>query len=249
MKSKFSRLLTTSILVISTLTFSGCADAEAPKDTINATDRAAIEQIIQSYLMENPEIIRDAMIALEEKEDRAMLASYNDALKHDDRDPAYGPKDAKVTIVEFFDYNCGYCKTSTEWVKSVLKTYPKDVRIVFKELPILEGRTKTSRNASLAALAAHRQGKYKEMHFALMSERGLSTEKIENLAVESGIDIDTLREDIKDPKLAKHIEDTIGLAQKIPPLTGTPFFVINDAFMAGADTNALQSMLEKALKS
>jgi len=243
MKSKFLTLI-----AVSTLTFVGCAEAGSTDAHVNTADRAQIESIVKSYLLQNPEIIRDAMIELEKKEDRAMLASFDKELKRDGRDVSYGPKDAKVTIVEFFDYNCGYCKNTTDWVMDTLKAHPNDVRVVFKELPILDGRTKTSRNASLAALAAGRQGKYKEMHIALMNSRGLSVEKIENLAVEQGINVDTLRKDMKDPKLAKQIEDAIILAQNIPPLTGTPFFVINDSYIAGADTDALQEKLESALK-
>lgn len=238
----------TSLIALSTLTFASCAEAGPADAHVNTANRAEIESVIKSYLLENPEIIREAMIELEKKEDRAMLAAFEDELKHDKRDISYGPKDAKVTIVEFFDYNCGYCKRSTEWVKTILEVYPDDVRVVFKELPILDGRTKTSRSAALAALAAGRQGKYKEMHFALMNERGLSTEKIETLAAANGINVEQLRKDIKDPKLAKQIDDTIALAQQLPPLTGTPFFVINDAYIAGADTDALDNMLENALK-
>lgn len=238
----------TMTVALATLTFASCAEAGSADAQLNTPNRAEIESVIKSYLLENPEIIRDAMIELEKKEDRAMLAAFNDALKHDKRDASYGPKDAKVTIVEFFDYNCGYCKKSTEWIKTILEVYPNDVRVVFKELPILDGRTKTSRSAAIAALAAGRQGKYKEMHFALMNERGLSTEKIETLAAANGIDVETLRKDIKDPKLAKQIDDTIELAQNLPPLTGTPFFVINDAYIAGADTDALDRLLKEALE-
>ena len=86
------------------------------------------------------------------------------------------------------------------------------------------------------------------MHFALMNERGLSTEKIETLAAANGIEVEKLRKDIKDPELAKHVDDTIALAQKIPPLTGTPFFVINDAYIAGADKDALDELLKNALE-
>lgn len=241
------KLFLATTTALSLFALSACAEANTSKSAVNTTDRAQIESIIKSYLLENPEIIRDAMIALEEKQDRELIAAFQEELTGDSRDVSYGPADAKVTIVEFFDYNCSYCKRSTEWVRQTLEAHPNDVRVIFKELPILEGRTKTSRNAALAALAAGRQGQYKDMHFALMRESGLSEAKIEQLAQEIGLDVKKLRADMKDPKLAKQIEDTILLAQNLPPLTGTPFFVINDKYLAGANSDALQKLLDDAL--
>jgi len=239
------KLFFTTALALTLTAFAGCAEA----GTISSTDKADIENIVRSYLLENPEIIREALLELEKKQDRALLAEVEDDLKNDNRDITYGPANAKVTIVEFFDYNCGYCKRSTDWLKTVMETHPNDVRVVFKELPILDGKTKTSRSAAKAALAAGRQGKYKEMHFALMAERSLSSERIDALAKQNGVNVEKMREDMQDSKLEKHLEDTLLLASRIPPLTGTPFFVINDAYMPGANTQALQQLLEDALKS
>ena len=210
--------------------------------------KADVEQIIQDYLMANPEILREALVELEKKEDRAALASVSDALFKDPRDVSIGPKDAKVTVVEFFDYNCGFCKTSSDWLKGVMEKHPKDVRIVFKELPILDGRTKTSRNAAKAALAAARQGKYTTIHFSLMAERSLTEDRVFQIAEKAGLDIEKLKKDMKDPELDRQLQDGLLLANRIPSLTGTPFFVINDDFIAGADAKALDAMLEKALK-
>ena len=126
--------------------------------------------------------------------------------------------------------------------------HPKDVRIVFKELPILDGRTKTSRNAAKAALAAARQGKYTTIHFSLMAERSLTEDRVFQIAEKAGLDIEKLKKDMKDPELDRQLQDGLLLANRIPSLTGTPFFVINDDFIAGADAKALDAMLEKALK-
>ncbi|WP_409433798.1 DsbA family protein [Litorimonas sp. RW-G-Af-16] len=240
-----TKLLLSSAIIFGMLGVSSCAEAGPGPDM----KKADVERIIQEYLMENPEIIREALIELDKKEDRAALAAVSDALKNDPRDVSIGPKDAKVTIVEFFDYNCGYCKRSTEWVKEVMESYPNDVRIVFKELPILDGRTKTSRNAALAALSAARQGKYTTMHFSLMNERSLTIDRVRKLAEETGLDMRKFDADMKDVALAKQIEDTLLLANRIPSLTGTPFFVINDEFVSGADTNKLQNLLDEALES
>lgn len=232
-------------IALALVAVSGCAQAESKGRDMKRGD---VEKIIKEYLMENPEILREALIELDKKEDRAALAAVSDALFKDPRDVSIGPKDAKVTVVEFFDYNCGFCKQSSDWLKGVMDKYPDDVRIVFKELPILDGRTKTSRNAAKAALAAGRQGKYSTMHFSLMNERSLTKESVLQIAEKAGLDMDKLKKDMEDPEMDRQLEDGLLLANRIPSLTGTPFFVINDDFIAGADTNKLDKMLEDALK-
>ena len=232
-------------IALALVAVSGCAQAESKGRDMK---RADVESIIKEYLMENPEILREALIELDKKEDRAALAAVSDALFKDPRDVSIGPKDAKVTVVEFFDYNCGFCKQSSDWLKGVMEKHPNDVRIVFKELPILDGRTKTSRNAAKAALAAGRQGKYSTMHFSLMNERSLKEDRIFALAEKAGLDMDKLKKDMEDKELDRQLEDGLLLANRIPSLTGTPFFVINDDFIAGADPIKLDKMLEDALK-
>ena len=232
-------------IALALVAISGCAQAESKGRDMK---RADVENIIKEYLMENPEILREALIELDKKEDRAAIAAVSDALFKDPRDVSIGPKDAKVTVVEFFDYNCGFCKNSSDWLKGVMDKYPKDVRVVFKELPILDGRTKTSRNAAKAALAAGRQGKYSTMHFSLMNERSLTEERVFAIAEKAGLDMEKLKKDMKDPEMDRQLEDGLLLANRIPSLTGTPFFVINDDFIAGADRNRLDEMLENALK-
>lgn len=235
---------TAMLMVISMSAISGCAEASESKSTPNT---AEIEKIVKAYLLENPEIIRDALIQLEEKEKRASIQNVAQELRHDKRDYSIGSKNAKVTIVEFFDYNCTYCKRSTDWVQSVMAKYPKDVRVVFKELPILDRRTHTSRNAAKAAIAANMQGKYSEMHFALMDGTDLSDKFINATAKRIGLNMTKFAADLEKDTLDEQLEDGLYLASRIPGLTGTPFFVINDEFMASGDKEALQAMLDKAL--
>jgi len=220
---------------------SGCAEA-------GPADKAEVEKIVKEYILENPEIIREALVLLQEKEDRQSIMVVANELRDDTRDFSVGPKDAKVTLVEFFDYNCTYCKKSTDWLQNVIKKHPKDVRVVFKELPILEGRTKTSRNAAKAAMAAQRQGKYMEMHLALMNGKLLTDEFIRKSAKNIGLDMAKFEADLKDKKLDAQLESSLFLANRIPGLTGTPFFVINEQFLASGNTLKLQEMLEDELK-
>ena len=241
----------TSTVAIGLMTAS-CAEA-GPTTTMSKTE---IETLVKNYLLENPEVIRDAIIKLQEKEvvqeqelQRESIASAKDALENDPRDASIGPDDAKVTIVEFFDYNCGYCKRATPWVEETVEKYGNDVRVVFKELPILDDRTKTSRLASRAALAADKQGKYAEMHFALMNQKRLSGDIIRETAEEIGLDMRRYDADLADPTIDQHINDTLQLANRLPALTGTPFFVVGDEYVSGADTARLEILVKAALKS
>lgn len=238
-----------SVAIVALLSAASCAQA-APSDL----DRAEIEEIVRAYILENPEIIREAMVELQRKQAREAeqrtrdaLEQYSDQLLRDPRDFAIGPRDAKVQIVEFFDYNCGFCKRSTGWVQNILNEHPDDVRFVFKELPVLTGREGTSYTAARAALASARQGKYKRMHFALMDERALTKERILQVAKAQGLNVEQLERDMDDPAILRQIEDAHDLSANIPALTGTPFFVINDAYVSGASVEQLNAAVDEAL--
>ena len=238
------RHLKSTFLAASLIAISACAQA-GPASSL---ERAEIETIIGEYLLENPEVIREALLELDKRADREAIASLSDALFNDPRDVSIGPKDAKATIVEFFDYNCGYCKLTSGWIKEAMEKHPKDVRVVFKELPVLENRTKTSRNAARAALAAARQGKYAALHFALMDERGLSEKRVMEIAEKQGLDITKLKADMKEKSIEDMIDNAFDVAGKIPSLTGTPFFVINDDFVPGGNVDKLDEMLKAKLE-
>ncbi|MEP3655054.1 MAG: DsbA family protein [Litorimonas sp.] len=242
--------LMTSIAAIGMMTAS-CAEA-GPTTNMSKSE---IETLVKEYILENPEIIRDAIIKLQEKEvlkeqelNKESIVSAKDALENDPRDASVGSEDAKVTIVEFFDYNCGYCKRATPWVEEAVEKYGNDVRIVFKELPILDDRTKTSRIAARAALAADKQGKYKEMHFALMDQKRLSGDIVRETAEKIGLDMNRYEADMADPTIDQHINDTLQLANRLPALTGTPFFIVGDEYVSGADTDRLEMLVDAALK-
>ena len=173
---KFAALL----MMTASLGLSGCAEAGSAGNL----NKDEVREIVREYLLENPEIIREALIELQKKEDLASINAVRDQILHDPRDVTIGPDDAKVTIVEFFDYNCSFCKRSTDWLVKAVEEHPDDIRVIFKEMPLLDGRTKTSRNAARAALAANEQDKYFKMHVALMAERSLTEERILKIADE-----------------------------------------------------------------
>jgi len=226
------------------LPLASCADAQQRSTPAN---KGEIETIVKEYLLENPEIIREALIILREKEERQSILAVKNELRNDKRDYSVGPKNAKVIVIEFYDYNCAFCKQSTDWVQRIVKKYPDDVRVVFKELPILDRRTGTSRNAAKAALAAGRQGKFTEMHFVLMDGTALSEKFINSEAVKLGLDMKKFKKDMASDALDEQLEDAMILANQIPGLTGTPFFIINEKFLASGDAVKLQAMLNEAL--
>jgi protein-disulfide isomerase len=202
---------------VSILGIAACAPAGAAD-----MSKAAVEEIVRAYLLENPEIIREALVALEQKAVEAerqesvdAIADLGDQIFRDPRDYSVGPSDAKVQRVEFFDYNCGFCKRSTDWLEQTMAKYPDDVRVVFKELPVLTGRDGTSYMAARAALAAARQGQYRKMHFALMGERSLTEARIKQVAKNLGLDVEQLERDMKDAAIDRQIEDNLSIGQRL----------------------------------
>lgn len=236
---------------VSILGLAACAQA-GPGDV----SKAEVEEIIRAYLLENPEIIREALVELEKKsaqeevqESIDAIADLSDQIFRDPRDYSIGPKDAKIQLVEFFDYNCGFCKRSTDWMEETIAKYPDDVRVVFKELPVLTGAEGTSHTAARAALASARQGKYKKMHFALMGERSINEARILEIGKNLGLNVEQLERDMADPAIARQIQDNLSISERIPALTGTPFFILNDEFVSGANLPKLDSLMAAALES
>ncbi|MGB6231251.1 MAG: DsbA family protein [Litorimonas sp.] len=243
------KLMLRALVATSILSLAACAQA-GPSDV----SKAEVEEIVRAYLLENPEVIRDAMIELERRDaeaeverSRELIADLSDQLFKDPRDFSIGPRDAKVQLVEFFDYNCGFCKRSTGFMENLIEEYPDDVRVVFKEVPVLTGPEGTSHLAARAALAAARQGKYRTLHFALMEQRSLTEDRIFEVAEENGIDVEQLRTDMEDAQIKRQISDNIELGQSIPAFTGTPFFVVNDQYVSGANLVKLDEILQAEL--
>ena len=215
--------------------------------------REDIEQIVRDYIMDNPEIMEEALIELQrrarQREEQTLteqVAASAEALFEDGRDPVVGPADAQVTIVEFFDYKCSYCRMSNDWVRDALDEHEGQVRFIFKEFPVLGPE---SSEAALAALAVWEDQRphYLDFHNALMTASGpLPGSRVDTIAAELGIDVDAMRETMEDDALRAHIQDVRALAQEIG-VTGTPFFVVNDQVIPGADVEGLERALNEEL--
>jgi protein-disulfide isomerase len=215
-------------------------------------DREAIEKIIRDYLMKNPEVIIEAVQQLEKRQQDAraqaaqqVIAQRKAELISDPGTPVGGNPDGDVTIVEFFDYHCGFCKRAHPTMQSVLKADPK-IRVAYKQMPIL---TPNSRVAAAGALAAAKQGKYKEMHDALMEARGeLTKDRVLKIAADLKLDAGKLEKDMAAPDINQQIDRSLELARALG-IDGTPAFVIGNKVIPGAvDAGVLRAAVADARK-
>jgi protein-disulfide isomerase len=213
-------------------------------------DKAELGKSIREYLIANPEVLVEAMQELERKQDsqrdtvaQKAILENRAGLLNDPETPVIGNPSGDVTVVEFSDYQCPYCKRAHTTVEAVLKADNK-VRVVFKDLPILG---EPSRIASLAALAARNQDKYRALHNALLEYNGkLDRDRIMEIAKSVGLDVEKLQKDMEDPKLVKIIERNMALASALG-VRGTPAFVIGNQFVPGAvDADTLKRLIAEA---
>lgn len=197
--------------------------------------------VVRDYLIHDPTVLKDALDALAERQQQARRVE----IQHDARDASFGPADAPITMVEFFDYRCPYCHAAMSWVFDTMATR-RDVRVVFKEFPILGPE---SREASRAAIASMKQGRYREFHQALMAWRGeLPSAQIDSIARQVGIDVPRMRRDMNDPAIDQLLDKTHGLAVD-SNITGTPTFMINGEMVSsGFNRAALEQRLAEATR-
>ncbi|MEI8395483.1 MAG: DsbA family protein [Rhodospirillaceae bacterium] len=209
--------------------------AEAP--ALNEVQKAAVENLVHDYLVKNPEVLVEAMGVLRERQAQAETADRRKGLKenraallNDPDAPIAGNPDGDVTMIEFFDYGCPYCKSVEKDLETLLKTDGK-IKLVLKELPVLGP---ASEMASKAALAARAQGKYLQFHNILMTTRGQFTEEsLMRLARSVGLDTDRLKVDMAGAAVEAALKANHGLAKSLS-INGTPAFVVGDEVYPGA---------------
>lgn len=216
--------------------------------------QSEMQDVVRSYIMENPEIIADAIDELrrrhaqaEEDQTRQQIAKRQDDIFNDPASVATREAGDVVNVAEFFDYNCGYCRQSHGDTK---KLQAKDgVRFVFKEFPILGPGSVEAAKAAIASIAQGHD-KYIAYHDALMTYPGHVDAKVAlDVAREVGLDVDRLKQDMKDPKVQETIDRNMALAQSIG-VSGTPSFVIGDELVPGAaGYSHLESIVDKKSES
>ena len=208
------------------------------------------ERRVHDYLMARPDVIMQSVNQLDarqrakdETEVQAIVKSRTDEIFRDAATPVSGNPDGDVTLVEFFDYNCPYCRQVAPVMTKAEET-DSQLRIAYKEFPIL-GPNSTF--AAKAALAANKQGKYVAFHRALYQVRGaVDPGKVKEVAMAIGLDMDRLNADMADPAVQAAIAKNFALAEALR-INGTPGFVMGDQILRGAtDLETLQGMIRTA---
>ena len=239
------------LIVLAALVLSPFA---AAAQSLSDAERNEVRQIIREYLLENPEVIEEAVIELQFRREqerteanRAAIASLAPQLYDDPRDFKVGPEDAPVRIVEFFDYNCPYCRASTPWVKDLLDRYDGQVRFIFKEAPIFADSKESSAIAAQAAIASIPSDIYLDLHFTMMDASGtLPVSQVRTLAEDSGLNWRRAQSVMESPETAQQLADGLDLLAAIGA-SGTPAFVVNGELVPGADFERLDQLVETAL--
>jgi protein-disulfide isomerase len=225
---------------------STAAQLTAGGGTFTEDQKTAIQDMIREYLISHPEIVIEMQSALEQKmakeeaeKTKGLVAEHGkDIYRHPNAAVAGNP-DGDITVVEFFDYNCGYCKRGFSGVQKLIES-DKNVRVVFKELPIIRDE---SEPVSRIALAARLQGRYWDMHRALITIKGIVNEsEAFKVAEKLGLDIAKLKTDMNSPEVIAELERVKELAQKLG-INGTPHFLVGDRAIGGAPEN-LYEVLE-----
>jgi protein-disulfide isomerase len=235
--------------LLTTLLALGLA-APALAQGFTAEQRAEVLSILREALRTDPSILRDALAGLEEAEQRdrtearrAAIAANGEALFRDAADPVKGNPRGDVTLVEFFDARCGYCKQLHPTMEALIRR-DANVRVVMKDLPILGPNSVL---AARALLAAQRQGRYGPLYDALLTLRTEPTEPVLRQQAERvGLDWTRLRREMDDPAIERRIQGNIRLAQSLG-IEGTPALVIGETLVPGAvDLPALERLVAEA---
>lgn len=207
------------------------------EDAFSDAEEEAVKRLVREYILDNPDIIREAIRVLRQREQQAQadrqeqaVAANRDALHDPGLLPVLGNPDGDVTVVEFFDYNCPYCRGIAKEVIEVVKA-DGNVRLILKELPILR---ESSRMAARAALAAAHQGAYEDFHTRLMTEVSeIDRDNIMALAERMDLDVADLKSEMEARATTAAIQKTYRLAKALE-IEGTPAFVVGDRLVPGA---------------
>ena len=197
----------------------------------------ALEQAIHDYILAHPEVIAESLQKFQQQQEDAQKQAHAQAVKDlkpqlvsNSASPVLGNPAGDITVVEFLDYRCPYCKAMHQSIADMIAA-DGNVRVVVKEFPILGDDLIF---AARAALAAGKQGKYAEMHTALMTFKGkLSAHDVENIAVGLALDVAKLKEDMQAPEVNQELQQNYSLAESLG-INGTPAFIIGETLIPGA---------------
>jgi protein-disulfide isomerase len=220
-----------------------------------SVDRKEVEKIVREYILQNPQIIGDALTELQNRSEAAeaeartaVVAAETDALLRSDDDVILGNPDGDVTLVEFFDFNCGYCKRAAPDVKALVAE-DSGLRVVLKDFPILGSGSVEAAKVALSVKRLEGESAAQEFHARLIGVQGqINAGRALALAEEMGMDRKRIEEEMRSEEIAAIISSNLSLAQRLG-LTGTPSFIVGDQVIMGAvGKEPLQNAIEKSRK-
>ena len=232
------RAASSAALALATVWALGAAPASA--QTFNDAQKGAVEQILRDYLLKNPEVIQEAIAELEKRRDEAQKAAQATALREESatlykspRGNIVGNPAGDVTLVEFFDYNCGYCKRALADLTAMTKADPK-LRVVLKDFPVLGPDSVASAKVAVAVKQQISGDRLFDYHQRLLNTRGtVNGERAMAVAREMSLDMTRLQKDMDNPEVRATLAENAALGEKLN-LTGTPAYVIGDEVISGA---------------
>ncbi|PTY37681.1 hypothetical protein BGP77_14445 [Saccharospirillum sp. MSK14-1] len=240
------RLRLTLLSFVPAILLSGFAAAESPT-------QAEIEQMLHDYLMAHPEVIQQSLDRYEQQQaaarqaaEQERLMALTDQLEASDNDPVIGNPNGSVTLVEFYDYNCGYCKRADSTVQALIDANP-DLRVVYKEFPILAETSLTAAQASLALHSLY-PAQFEDFHRNLLGRRSLPSHDAVWDAIDDmdGVDVDAVREESQADWIQQTLAENRQLARALG-ISGTPTFVVGGQLLKGAYPQAtIQAAIDDA---
>jgi protein-disulfide isomerase len=230
----------TSLLAAAAIAFAGATSA-ASAQTFSEPQRGEIEKIIKEYLLKHPEVLQEAMAELEKRhavaeaeKARSAIKNHSEAIFNSPRQVTLGNPQGDVTFVEFFDYNCGYCKRALSDMVELMGKDPK-LKVVLKEFPVLGPNSTEAARVAVAVRMQDKSGKkYLEFHQKMLTGRG-QADRARALAVakEVGLDMARLEKDLKSEEIDATLAESMKLAEALG-LNGTPSYVIGNDVVVGA---------------
>jgi protein-disulfide isomerase len=217
------------------------APVSASAQSFTDTQRGDIEAIIKSYLVTHPEVLEEAMNELQKRQTvaetakhEASIAQNAEAIFNSPRGVTLGNKDGDVTFVEFFDYNCGYCKRAMADMLDLMKNDPR-LKVVLKEFPVLsEGSVEAARVAVAVRMQDPTGKKYLDFHQKLLGGRGVADKaRAMAAAKDAGLDTARIEKDLASPEVKATLAENMKLAEEMG-LNGTPSYVIGKQIVVGA---------------
>ena len=235
MLMKLKSISYTIFLVVTLFVILPLFAQEKIKESFSENEMATIKKLALEALLENPEILREASRILQAREEQKrndnvseQIREYSSELTDTEDTIVIGNPAGDITIIEFFDYNCPYCKTAAKDLQELIKS-DENIKFIPREWPILNNNSVIAARAALASIA---QGKYKEYHWRLMKEGSLTEAKIFQIAKDLKIDISNLKKDMESEFVINHIAKSAALARRIG-FSGTPLFIIEGNFFPG----------------